>query len=93
MSAWPGKTGSSSKSVVAVCDYEKKSFGAIVRCALGKRARVFCSVLPSSIMRCPRCWFHKEMIFKSLRFFYRTHYLLLAVTSNYAEKIFVPPSS
>ena len=52
-SAWPGKTGSFGKSVVAVCDYEKKFFGAIIRCALGERASAFCSFLPSPIKRHP----------------------------------------
>ena len=77
MSAWPGKTGSFGKSIVAVCDYEKQFFGAIIRCALGKLAGAFCSFLPSPIKRRPRRGLYKEMILKSFRFFYRSHYSLL----------------
>jgi hypothetical protein len=85
-SAWPGKTGSFGKPIVSVCDYEKKLFGAIIRCALRKRAGAFCSFLPSPIKRHPRRGLYKERILKSFRFFYRSHYLLLVTTSNYAEK-------
>ena len=72
----PGKTGSFGKSIVAVCDYEKQFFSAIICCALGKRASAFCSFLPSPIKRRPRRGLHKEMILKSFRFFYRSHYSL-----------------
>jgi hypothetical protein len=69
-----GETGSFGKLIVAVCDYEKQFFGAIIRCALGKRASAFCLFLPSPIKRCPRQGLYKEGILKSFRFFYRSHY-------------------
>ena len=66
VSLLPSKTGSFGKTIVAVCDYEKQFFGAIIRCALGKRASAFCSFLPSPIKRCPSRGLYKEGILKSL---------------------------
>jgi hypothetical protein len=76
VSPLPGKAGSFGKSIVAFCDYEKQFFGAIIRCALGKRASAFCSFLPSPIKRCPSRGLYKEGILKSFCFFYRSHYSL-----------------
>jgi len=70
VSLLPGKTGSFGKSIVAVCNYEKQFLGAIIRCALGKRASAFCSFLPSPIKRHPRRGLHKEVILKSFRLFF-----------------------
>ena len=53
VSLLPSKTGSFGKSIIAVCDYEKQFFGAIIRCALGKRASAIRSLLPSPIKRHP----------------------------------------
>ena len=92
VSLLPSKTGSFDKSIVAVCDYEKQFFGAIIRCAIGKLTGTFRSFLPSPIKRRPRRGLYKEGILKSFRFFYRSHYSLLVTTSNYAEKTSVPPS-